>query len=185
MNRNPNTEDFQTIIFSFNNMIPEPEYLVREAGNKDSEEIKNLVFKVLKEYGLESDLDTTDSDLIQIHDSYQKRGGYFLVLEKEREILGCAGIYYLNDSECELRKMYLDHSIRGKGMGKFLLEQMLSKAINLGFSKMRLETASVLKEAISLYIRYGFKQVSSEHMSCRCDQVYVLDLKENSQSIEF
>ena len=90
-----------------------------------------------------------------------------------------------NASECELRKMYLDPSIRGKGMGRFLLEQMLSKAINLGFNKMRLETASVLKEAVSLYNRYGFKQVRSEHISCRCDQVYVLDLKENSQSIEF
>jgi len=166
-------------------MIPEHEYHLREAGNEDSEEIKNLVFRVLREYGLEPDPDSTDSDLIQIHDSYQKRGGYFVVLEKGLKILGCAGIYFLNASECELRKMYLDPSIRGKGMGRFLLEQMLSKAINLGFSKMRLETASKLKEAISLYNRYGFKQVSSEHISCRCDQVYVLDLKENSQSIEF
>jgi putative acetyltransferase len=166
-------------------MIPAPEYHLREAVNEDSEDIKNLVFRILKEYSLESDLDTTDSDLIKIHDSYQKKGGYFVVLEKGKKILGCAGIYFLNSSECELRKMYLDPSIRGKGMGRFLLEQMHSKAINLGFSKMRLETASVLKEAVSLYNRYGFKQVRSEHISCRCDQVYVLDLKENSQSIEF
>ena len=156
--------------------ILEPGFVFREASNEDSAGISELVFNVLKEYGLKPDPNDTDADLLQIFDSYQKQGGFFCLIEKQGRILGCAGIYNLSASKCELRKMYLHPSIRGKGIGKFLLEQMLSKAKELRFSKMTLETASVLKEAISLYKRYGFVKVTTDHLSCRCDQAYELNL---------
>jgi putative acetyltransferase len=72
--------------------------------------------------------------------------------------------------------MYLHKVHRGKGLGKFLLEDALSKARQLGFEKMILETASVLKEAIALYKSYGFKEFMPDHLSSRCDQAYRLEL---------
>jgi putative acetyltransferase len=78
---------------------------------------------------------------------------------------------------CELRKMYLHRDYRGKGMGRGLLEHALAEARRLGFKQVTLETASVLKEAIRLYERYGFKPYIPAHLSCRCDQAYVLELK--------
>ena len=73
--------------------------------------------------------------------------------------------------------MYLHSSYRGKGFGKLLLESALSQARRIGFKKMTLETASVLKEAISLYKSYGFIEYEPEHLSSRCDQAYILELK--------
>jgi len=73
--------------------------------------------------------------------------------------------------------MYLHKAHRGKGLGKFLLEDALSKAEQLGFERMVLETASVLKEAIALYESYGFVQYNPQHMSSRCDQAYILELR--------
>ena len=58
-----------------------------------------------------------------------------------------------------------------------MLNDALDKARELGFSKILLETASVLKEAIQLYKSYGFKEYEPEHLSCRCDQAYMLELK--------
>jgi putative acetyltransferase len=52
----------------------------------------------------------------------------------------------------------------------------LARAKQLGFAKITLETASVLKEAIRLYTSYGFKPCQPDHLSCRCDQAYMLDL---------
>ena len=46
----------------------------------------------------------------------------------------------------------------------------------LGFTKITLETASVLKEAIRLYQSYGFEPYEPEYLSCRCEQAYALDL---------
>jgi len=77
---------------------------------------------------------------------------------------------------CELRKMYLRRDHRGKGLGKRLLEHALAEARRLGFKRVTLETASVLKEAIRLYESYGFQPYVPTHLSCRCDQAYLLEL---------
>ena len=72
--------------------------------------------------------------------------------------------------------MYLHRAYRGKGLGRRLLEDALARARQAGFRRITLETASVLKEAIRLYERYGFKPFRPDHLSCRCDQAYVLEL---------
>ena len=72
--------------------------------------------------------------------------------------------------------MYLHRDHRAKGLGKRLLEHALAEARRLGFQTITLETASVLKEAIRLYERYGFQPCTPAHLSCRCDQAYSLKL---------
>jgi putative acetyltransferase len=151
---------------------------LRAANNKDSRTITELVFSVLKEYNLRPDPAVTDADIKDIEQSYFKGGGTFYVLEeKDGSIIGAYGLYPINNQMCELRKMYLHSSYRGKGLGRLLLEDALSKARQIGFKKMTLETASVLKEAISLYKSYGFIEYRPEHLSSRCDQAYILELE--------
>jgi putative acetyltransferase len=150
----------------------------RLADNRDGEKIASLVFGVLREYGLKPDPASTDADLDDIESSYFKRGGTFLVLEEEdNSIIGAYGLYPMKDQTCELRKMYLQKAYRGKRLGKRLMEDALVRARQLGFRKMVLETASVLKEAIALYKHYGFTEYQPDHMSDRCDQAYSLILK--------
>jgi putative acetyltransferase len=151
---------------------------LRPADNKDCDRIAELVFEVLREYKLEPDPESTDADLKNIEESYSGRAGSFYVLEDERgAIIGAYGLYPLSRAACELRKMYLQKSFRGKGLGKMLLEDALARARRMGFEKMTLETASVLVEAIGLYKRYGFVEYEPEHLSARCDQAFVLELK--------
>ncbi len=151
---------------------------LRPANNKDCEKVTELVYSVLKEYNLKPDPTCTDADIKDIEHSYFERDGAFYVLEeKDGPIIGAYGLYPVDKATCELRKMYLYNSYRGKGLGKLLLESALSKARQMGFKKMTLETASVLKEAISLYKSYGFVEYKPEHLSSRCDQAFMLELE--------
>jgi putative acetyltransferase len=151
---------------------------LRPADNEDCEEIANLVYGILQEYNLKPDPGATDADIKDIESSYFGRGGMFFVLEeKDGSIVGAYGLYPVEGQTCELRKMYLHSSYRGKRLGKLLLEDALSKARKLGFKKMSLETASVLKEAIALYKSYGFVEYEADHLSSRCDQAYLLELE--------
>jgi len=163
---------------------PEREYAkkawprLRPANNKDCEKIANLVYGVLKEYNLKPDPEATDADLKDIERSYFERGGTFYVLQKkDGSIIGAYGLYPAEKQTCELRKMYLHGAYRGKGLGKFLMESAMSEARQLGFKRIILETASVLKEAISLYKSYGFVEYQAKHLSSRCDQAYILELE--------
>ncbi|HET9234074.1 MAG TPA: GNAT family N-acetyltransferase, partial [Candidatus Eisenbacteria bacterium] len=84
--------------------------------------------------------------------------------------------YPVDERTCELRKMYLPAAARGQGLGKRLLEHALEEAKRLGFSRIELETATVLEDAIRLYRRYGFQQSALKHACDRCNESYFLEL---------
>jgi putative acetyltransferase len=153
------------------------DYQLRSARNADSSAIKELVFGVLREYGLQPDPDETDADLNDIETNYLRSGGGFDVLVDSRgAIIGSVGLYPVDSITCELRKMYLSKQVRGQGQGRRVLEHALKRAKEMGFRRMVLETASVLKEATALYRKYGFRPYQAPHLSQRCDGAYVLDL---------
>lgn len=155
--------------------------MIRSATTSDQEAIQQLVFSILRSYGLEPSPQSTDADLFDLDHFYFSDGGDFSVLLNESyEIIGTVALFKVNADTCEFRKMYLSPDCRGKGYGKQLLEYAITKARSLGFHCITLETASVLKEAIRLYEKYGFKPYTADHLSPRCDQAYRLYLKEDT-----
>jgi putative acetyltransferase len=148
----------------------------RSAKNADCEEIQALVFGVLGEFHLEPDFHGTDRDIEDIETHYLDRGGVFEVIENEEgKIVGTVGLYPLDETTIELRKMYFAPEVRGRGLGQKLLREMIEKARNLGYLSVYLETATVLKQAVHIYEKAGFKPVVDRHTP-RCDQAYVLEL---------
>lgn len=151
-------------------------FTVREATNADGGRVREIVFGVLEEYGLSPEPGGIDRDLYDIEASYIRRGGAFDVLVDEQgSIVGTVGLYPVDDSTVELRKMYFLKQIRGKGLGKSLLSRTIERARELGFERITLETASVLKEAIGLYTKFGFTDQPGFHAD-RCDRSFYLDL---------
>lgn len=149
----------------------------RSATNDDTENIKNLIFGVLAEHGLTPDTGGIDADLDDIEANYIERGGIFEILENENgEMLGTVGLFPLDDETIELRKMYFDKTIRGRGIGKQTLDRMIETARRLGYKKIHLETASVLKAAIELYKKYGFQPTTEGLNAERCDAAFTLDI---------
>jgi GNAT superfamily N-acetyltransferase len=150
---------------------------LRPAINLDGEDVRTLVFSILNEYGLKPDPTGVDADMLDIEASYMERGGSFHVLtDPDGVIIGSVGLYPIDDRVCELRKMYLASNARGRGLGKRLLEHALTEAQRLGFSRIELETSSVLKEAIGLYRRYGFQPYAPVQACSRCNESYFLEL---------
>ncbi len=142
---------------------------LREHLPGDEKEVLELIRAVLSEYSLEIDPDETDSDLHDIERSYISTGGIFKVLTDNTKIIGSYGLYKIDNTTCELRKMYLNSLYRGRKLGKLMMDDAFETAKAIGFKKMVLETNSVLKEAISLYKKFGFTEFKTDHISCRCD----------------
>ena len=143
---------------------------LRPAVSRDRESIESLIFPILRSYGLEPSPESTDADLKDIESHYAENGGSFDVLvNDEDEILGTVAVHRTTGELCELRKMYLAPALRGQGWGRKLLEHALTKAGDLGYSRIWLETASSLTEAHRLYESYGFRTFEGPHCSDRCD----------------
>ena len=151
--------------------------VLRRARNADGKAVRDLVFSILEEYGLPTDPDGIDADLWDIEANYDAVGGVFFVVQAaDGRIIGSVAIAPMPDGGCELRKMYLARSHRGRRLGKLLLETAITQARRMNAARITLETAAVLKEAIGLYRSYGFKPFDAPHLCFRCDQAYALDL---------
>jgi GNAT superfamily N-acetyltransferase len=156
---------------------------IRDFRPADRAAVTVIVHSVLREYGLQPDGASVDADLDDIPGHYFDRGGVFRVLaDQNGRVVGCGGLRPLRGGSVELRKMYLLPALRGRGLGRRLLEDLIAAARRLGFSRVELETASVLREAIGLYRSFGFKPVKRANLVSRCDQAYALDL--GSESVQ-
>jgi putative acetyltransferase len=157
-------------------MSDSSEIIIRSATNADCGRVQSLVFGILREYGLAPDFEGTDRDISDIEAHYTARGGIFELLEDAQgNLLGTIGLYPLTAETIELRKMYFDKKLRGRGIGKQTLARMIETARRLGFKKIYLETASVLREAVALYEKFGFEPTDEKHTP-RCDAAYFLNL---------
>lgn len=151
-------------------------YTLVSARNIDSKEIKAVIYLILNEYGLKEDEGSTDSDLNNIQKYYTDNNGFFGKILINDKIVGTIGLFKLTDDLCELRKMYLLKEHRGKGLGKILMDIIIKKAKEKKYKKIELETASVLQEAIGLYIKYGFRELEKSDLADRCDKAFILEL---------
>ncbi len=111
-----------------------------------------------------------DRDVDDLETNYFNNNGYFWVVENEfGSIIATVAIYRIDDHTCELRKMYLQMQEQGKGIGKLLLQTAITKAIELGYTKMVLKTNSKLQTAIGMYRKNGFEFVAASECDKKAD----------------
>jgi len=136
----------------------------------DEEDVFRIVKHVLAGYGLATNPEETDADLKDIYASYLSDGGAFRILQCDGKVVGSYGLYPTTRQACELGKMYLLPELKGQGLGEKMMEDALRVAKDMGFVEMTLETNSCLKEALGLYRKYGFTEITPRHLSDRCDR---------------
>jgi len=122
---------------------------------------------------------TTDA----LYELFQKEGSAYFVAEMNGEIAGGGGIYPtdgLPADTCELVKMYLLPQARGTGLGRTLIEKCIATAREKGYKKIYLETMPELKQALSIYAKFGFEYLkgpmgNSGHTGCSLWMLKKLD----------
>ena len=82
--------------------------------------------------------------------------GVFYLLQEKEEIIGMGALRKLKEGIGEIKRMYIKPEYRGKGLGKEMLELLLSKCKEYGFSKVYLETGAFMGAAQGLYRSMGF-----------------------------
>ena len=156
-------------------MIPK-DFSYRPATNADRDDIIALVHTTLQEYGLVPEPNGVDADLNLVESSYQN--GYFGVVETEGRIVSTYALYPIAEDVVEIRKMYARPEIRGRGLGKWMVNHLLEIARHNGYATVELETASALIEAIGLYKKLGFVEKDFEHKTPRCDKSFYMNIQE-------
>lgn len=135
-------------------------YAIRPLSAADNGALAALIRQVSAEYGLGQGCGFMDPQLDALFSVYNRVDSrYLVIVGPDGRLLGGGGIAPLAGGEkgvCELQKMYFDAALRGRGLGRRLLRQLLAKARALGYRQCYLETTAALAEAVCLYEAEGF-----------------------------
>jgi GNAT superfamily N-acetyltransferase len=86
-------------------------------------------------------------------------GGTFIVGYSDDEPACCGGIKRLDDTTCEIKKMYVVPGLRGRGLARQLLHELERRARALGYAVARLDTGPKQVGARGLYESEGYLEV--------------------------
>src|SRR6266567_7571259 len=92
-------------------------------------------------------------------DELRPPAGLLLVATRDGEPIGCGALKFHGAEPTELKRMWVDESARGLGVGRRLLSELEHQAAAHGARTVRLETNRALVEAISLYRSAGYVEV--------------------------
>ena len=102
-----------------------------------------------------------DQELQNLPGCYARPDGCLLLAKTESETLGVVGMRPLGQGYCEMKRLYLRPQARGLGIGRCLIEAVLSVACERGYRAMRLDTLKSMETARTLYQAYGFEEIAA------------------------
>jgi putative acetyltransferase len=85
--------------------------------------------------------------------------GTFLVARTDGKAVGCGALRRLDVTTGEVKRMYVEPDLRGRGIAKQILDRIESAAAELGIHRLVLETGIHQEDAIALYTRAGFRAI--------------------------
>ena len=140
--------------------------LIRRIKTEDNAEVATIIRAVMGEFGaVGCGFSIEDAEVDWMCEAYPAPQSVFYVIEQDGKIVGCGGAGPLTGADagtCELRKMYFLPELRGSGLGKKLLKQILDDARQIGYQLCYLETLDNMKGARHLYLSFGFDFIDDQ-----------------------
>lgn len=94
-------------------------------------------------------------------DEISPPSGLLVIARLAGRPVGCGCLKRTGDGIVDIKRMWLDPDVRGRGLGRSLLDRLVDEARALGMRQVRLETNEALTEAIALYRSAGFDEVAA------------------------
>ncbi|MBD2455623.1 GNAT family N-acetyltransferase [Nostoc sp. FACHB-87] len=136
--------------------------------DKDKAHIKDLLLEYFswinsmwnQEFNLSFDVNSSLEECLAQLDEFMPPAGRLLLARYKGKIVGCVGLRRIEQEIGEIKRLYVQPKFRAQGIGRELLENIIYEAANLGYSKLRLDTAPFTKAAQALYHSLGFQDIA-------------------------
>lgn len=134
---------------------------IAQAGSSQEIEQARVLFE---EYaaglGISLCFQNFDKEVAELPGDYAPPNGRLLLAFVDDQIVGCVALRNLGDGTCEMKRLYLRSSVRGKGRGRELAQAIIDEARQLGYQRMCLDTLpDKMDHALALYRSLGFKEI--------------------------
>ena len=102
-----------------------------------------------------------EQELAGLPGHYAPPAGRLLLADYDGRLAGCVALHKWEDGVCEMKRLYLRPSFRGKGLGRAIAEKIIAEARSIGYQRMRLDTIEpLMKDAVEMYCKLGFREIA-------------------------
>lgn len=125
--------------------------------DKYAPDFAKLNFEWLEKYFY---IEAYDTELLNNPRKYiLNDGGHILIAILKEQVVGTVALIKRGDQVFELSKMAVTEEYQGMGIGKKLIHACIKYAKENGCKRLFLDSSTTLSPAISLYTKYGFKEI--------------------------
>ena len=125
---------------------------------EELEEVRNIFIEYSEFLQVDLCFQDFEKELQTLHQVYGPPQGCIILAKQNGQTLGCIALKPIAEGICEMKRLYVRPEARGMGLGRKLVEELMSFARKSAYVSMKLDTVSKLKEAISLYRSIGFTE---------------------------
>lgn len=118
---------------------------------------------LFEEYARSLDFDLCfqgfERELAELPGRYAPPSGRILLAQNGDAFVGCIALRALDPRICEMKRLYVQPTSAGKGIGRLLANALIGEARLVGYDTMRLDTIPAMRAAITLYESLGFRDI--------------------------
>ena len=120
---------------------------------------RELFGEYAESIGVDLEYQGFSSELSGLPVPYAPPSGDLLLARVAGGLAGCVAFRALDGSAAEMKRLYVRPTGRGTGLGRRLVEAVISAASQAGYAELRLDTLASMEAAQTLYRDMGFVEI--------------------------
>ena len=124
----------------------------------DHDEVVRLHHLGLEQFGADAGPGPWDDDLEDIPSHYFERGD-FIVGTMDGRLVAMGAVRGVSSEAAEIKRMRVLQGFQRRGFGHQILEALETRAADLGYARLFLDTSEYQVPAQAFYLKHGFREV--------------------------